>query len=564
MAAPAEIGKYRILSELGRGAMGAVYLAEDPFIARRVAIKVMRPQVEEGAERFLQEARTIGSLSHPNIVLLHDFGFVGELPYLVMEHVEGTILDRWLAEPHEPQARLRVLAGLCRAVLYAHSRGVLHRDLKPSNVLVRSDGEAKLLDFGIARVENTRLTATGVVLGTPEYLAPELLGSGGFSPRSDMYALGLVAYELFGGRNPFAADTVAACLRRVLEVAPAPLAADSPAPAEVAAEVMRCLAKNPLHRPESPEQLLAATERALAAGLAPAPGPAMATSPTTRMATGANRPRPARRTRQLAGVAAAAVVAAGLGVAGYRLLAPAAAPQEPARGEKAIVPDRTARDPTAPVPAAIPEVAAVAPPGASAPPTVSPVAAPGPKPATAPASPKVSPQPHPSDQVAGPVAGPTAAAQPRAAGLDESPPAPAATENPPAKDSAVAEPAAPESKPPSVLVEPAPAAAPGLAPAAVPPALPHLTSIAPQTLRRGAGATVRLRSDTIPEGWNVQLRRGGKIATQIRVLRSKRTGPGELEISLLPEEDAPIGTYSLVLVSPSGMVTNALSFEVDL
>ncbi len=315
MAAPAEIGKYRILRELGRGAMGAVYLAEDPFIARRVAIKVMRPQVEEGSERFLQEARTIGSLSHPNIVLLHDFGFVGELPYLVMEHVEGTILDRWLAEPHVPQARLRVLAGLCRAVLYAHSRGVLHRDLKPSNVLVRSDGEAKLLDFGIARVENTRLTATGVVLGTPEYLAPELLGSGGFSPRSDMYALGLVAYELFGGRNPFAADSVAACLRRVLEVAPAPLAADSPAPAEVAAEVMRCLAKDPLHRPESPEQLLAATERALAAGLAPAPGPAMATSPTTRMATGANRPRPARRTRQLAGVAAAAVVAAGLALA---------------------------------------------------------------------------------------------------------------------------------------------------------------------------------------------------------------------------------------------------------
>ncbi len=556
MAAPAEIGKYRILRELGRGAMGAVYLAEDPFIARRVAIKVMRPQVEEGSERFLQEARTVGSLSHPNIVLLHDFGFVGELPYLVMEHVEGTILDRWLTEPHEPQARLRVLAGLCRAVLYAHSRGVLHRDLKPSNVLVRSDGEAKLLDFGIARVENTRLTATGVVLGTPEYLAPELLGSGGFSPRSDMYALGLVAYELFGGRNPFAADTVAACLRRVLEVAPAPLAADSPAPAEVAAEVMRCLAKDPLRRPESPEHLLAATERALAAGLAPAPGPAMATSPTTRMATGASRPRPARRTRQLVG-AAAAVVAAGLGVAGYRLLAPAAAPQEPAREEKAIVPDRTARDPTAPVPAAIPEVAAVAPAGASPPPTVSPVAAPGPKPATAKL--KVSPQPRPAD----PVPGPTVAAQPPAAGLDESLP-PGATENPLAKDSAVAEPPAPESKPPSAAVEPAPAAAPGPAPAAAPPALPHLTSIAPQTLRRGAGATVRLLSDTIPEGWNVQLRRGGKIATQIRVLRSKRTGPGELELSLLPEEDAPIGTYSLVLVGPSGLVTNALSFEVDL
>ncbi len=211
--------------------MGAVYLGEDPFIGRRVAIKVMRPQVEEGAERFLQEARTIGSLSHPNIVLLHDFGFAGELPYLVMEHVDGTILDKWLAEPRDARERLRVLAGLCRAVTYAHSRGVLHRDLKPSNVLVRSDGEAKLLDFGIARVENTRMTATGVVLGTPEYLAPELLGSGKFSPRSDMYALGLVAYELFGGRNPFGADTVAACLRRVLEVEPVPLAADSSAPA---------------------------------------------------------------------------------------------------------------------------------------------------------------------------------------------------------------------------------------------------------------------------------------------------------------------------------------------
>ena len=129
---PTEIGKYKVLRELGRGAKGAVYLGEDPFIGRRVAIKVMRPQVEEGAERFLQEARTVGSLSHPNIVLLHDFGFAGELPYLVMEHVDGTILDKWLAEPRDARERLRVLAGLCRAVAYAHSRGVLHRDLKPS------------------------------------------------------------------------------------------------------------------------------------------------------------------------------------------------------------------------------------------------------------------------------------------------------------------------------------------------------------------------------------------------------------------------------------------------
>jgi serine/threonine-protein kinase len=140
-----EIGKYRVLGELGRGAMGAVYLAEDPFIGRRVAIKVMRPQVEEGSERFLREAKTVGSLSHPNIVLLR-LRFSAELPYLVMEHVPGVCLDKWLMDPHDVAERLRVLAGLCRAVATL-TRTACCITTSPSNVLVRADGEAKLLDL---------------------------------------------------------------------------------------------------------------------------------------------------------------------------------------------------------------------------------------------------------------------------------------------------------------------------------------------------------------------------------------------------------------------------------
>ena len=556
---PAEIGKYKILRELGRGAMGAVYLAEDPFIGRRVAIKVMRPQVEEGAERFLQEARTVGSLSHPNIVLLHDFGFVGELPYLVMEHVDGTILDRWLAEPRGAGDRLRVLAGLCRAVAYAHSRGVLHRDLKPSNVLVRSDGEAKLLDFGIALVENTRMTATGVVLGTPEYIAPELLGSGQFSPRSDMYALGLVAYELFGGRNPFAADTVAACLRRVLEVEPVPLVAGSAAPAEVAAEVMRCLAKDPLRRPESPERLLAATERALAAGLAPAPGIAMASSPTTRMATGtageaeAGRRRPQRPAWWMA---AAALVGAGL-VVGTWFLAAGRSPDEAAEGG--------ARTASATRPEPAPQIAPATP---SVSPSAAPVSPPVPLPVSVPAAKPAGGSPTRASRATTPLsAGPELTVQPEPSKIGSS--TPLAVAPPPAETLAsatAAEPANPDPArlPPAVEPAPAPAAAAAPAPAEVRPALPRLTALTPTTLRRGAGVTVHLRGEPFTDDWSVQFRRGGKIARQIRVLRSRRIGPGELELSLLAEEDTPLGTYSLILVNASGASTNAISFEVDL
>ena len=409
MAAPTEIGKYRILRELGRGAMGAVYLAEDPFIARRVAIKVMRPQVEEGEERFLQEARTIGSLSHPNIVLLHDFGFAGELPYLVMEHVEGTILDRWLSEPHGAEARLRVLAGLCRAVAYAHSRGVLHRDLKPSNVLVRSDGEAKLLDFGIARVENTRMTATGVVLGTPEYLAPELLWAAESSRRgptctrsvSSPTSSSAVATRSAPTQWPPACD---GCSKSSLHRSP-------PAPRRRPGSPRRsCAAWRRIRccRPESPERLLAAIERveraerdepALAAGLAPAPGPAIATSPTTRMETGTSEPRPKGRTRPLRWIAAALLVAAGLGAA-YWLLGPPPAPppDSPERArETADRPAGSSRDDGPPIPVAPAAVVSAAPVSAAAPPPPSRTLAAEAKSAASPARPAVSPLPAAGD-----------------------------------------------------------------------------------------------------------------------------------------------------------------------
>ena len=130
------VGKYQVVGRLGQGAMGQVYLAEDPHIGRRVAVKVMKAAGEEDRQRFLHEARIVGSLAHPNVVVLHDFGFHDERPYLVLEYLPGVSLDVWLRGEHALSEHLRIVEGLLSALVHAHSQGVLHRDLKPSNVQV--------------------------------------------------------------------------------------------------------------------------------------------------------------------------------------------------------------------------------------------------------------------------------------------------------------------------------------------------------------------------------------------------------------------------------------------
>jgi len=267
-AQPDQIGKYRILGTLGQGAMGRVYLGEDPHIGRKVAVKVLSGATgDEARARFLEEARTIGHLSHPEIVTLLEFGFHEGQPFLAMEHLEGESFERWLARRPPEAAVLGVLVALCRAIDHAHAQGVLHRDVKPSNLQVLDDGRAKLLDFGIARAGSVALTATGMLMGTPQYLAPEVLNGEGHSTASDVYAVGLVVYEALTGLNPFAAGTLEQCLTRVLTSVPEPLAALRPdLEPELAGAVQACVARRPADRPATLEPLRRALEARIASG----------------------------------------------------------------------------------------------------------------------------------------------------------------------------------------------------------------------------------------------------------------------------------------------------------
>lgn len=260
MSLPENIGKFRVQRLLGQGAMGRVFLAEDELIDRQVAVKMMTSEGDDEArERFRNEARIVGQLSHPNIVHLHEFGFHQGQPYLVMEYLVGESLDLWLARPQPLKAKLAVLLDLCQAIGHAHSRGVLHRDIKPSNLQVLPDGTCKLMDFGIARSRAVHLTATGMILGTPEFIAPEVLQDAGYSTRSDLFAVGLVVYQTLAGSNPFHAGTLEGCLTRVLTHEPPPLAeVCTDVSVELSDEVSKALRKTPEDRPADVSNLMAA------------------------------------------------------------------------------------------------------------------------------------------------------------------------------------------------------------------------------------------------------------------------------------------------------------------
>jgi putative two-component system response regulator len=213
----AYLGPYRILDRIGQGGMATVYRAHHAELDRFVAIKVM-PEffAEDDAyrERFQLEAQSVAGLRHANILSAFDFGQQAGIPYLVMELVEaGTLADR-LGSPMELQEVVRILRPIANALDHAHAHGVLHRDIKPSNILIREDGTPVLADFGLAKLARSvrKLTATGTVIGTPEYMAPEQIGGEPLGPGSDQYSLGVVAYEMLTGRVPFQGDTPGAVL----------------------------------------------------------------------------------------------------------------------------------------------------------------------------------------------------------------------------------------------------------------------------------------------------------------------------------------------------------------
>lgn len=265
---------YRVVERLGEGAMGEVYLVEHVHIGRREAIKVLRAEMAADprlASRFRREARAINRLRHPNIIGIYDFG---QLPdgrlYLTMEHAAGLSLDRALRLEGrlEPGRALLILHQLALAIDHAHAHGVVHRDLKPSNlVLVEERGRAdvlKVLDFGLAKVMNPggpsdELTQRGELFGTPEYLAPERMAGGPDDPRSDLYAIGCIAYELLSGQPPFTGPRPLVMASH-LQTRPPPLTVPGVAPM-LDVIVQQLLAKDPAERLQSSKQLAAALEQ---------------------------------------------------------------------------------------------------------------------------------------------------------------------------------------------------------------------------------------------------------------------------------------------------------------
>lgn len=248
--APGTIGRYQILSELGQGAMGVVYLAQDPTLKRKVAIKCMKDKGGQrtAMERFQREAETSSRLNHPNVITVYDVGEDPEYgPFMAMEFVDGTSLATLITRNAlTREAGFQVLTQIMYGLMAAHAAGIIHRDVKPENLLVGSDGRVKLMDFGIARGEGNRLTTTGMVVGTPSYTAPELLLGKDASFETDLYAFVVTAFELVtGGELPYSGDSLGVTLYRIVHEPPT-----IPADLEsgLAAVFNKGLHKDPAHR----------------------------------------------------------------------------------------------------------------------------------------------------------------------------------------------------------------------------------------------------------------------------------------------------------------------------
>jgi serine/threonine protein kinase len=282
---PRTYGRYRIQAELGRGAMGVVYKAYDPQIERPVALKVLRrgrTASERSRQRLLKEARAIGRLSHPNIVTVFDAGQDHGTVFLAEEFVDGHSLHLHLKRGVlEPAAVVSMGLQLAQALAYAHGQGIVHRDIKSYNIICQPDGRIKLTDFGIARIESTNgeeVTRPGQIMGTPAYMAPELLSGALADARSDLFSLGVVLYEAATGRRPFQGASVAAVFGAIRNNAPpAPHQVNPRVPVQLSSVIMACLAKRPADRLQSGDDLVAALRRCLPQAVVGPPGSAART-----------------------------------------------------------------------------------------------------------------------------------------------------------------------------------------------------------------------------------------------------------------------------------------------
>ena len=229
-----QVGKYQIVEKIGVGGFGTVYKGRDPFIKRNVAIKTCQSADEEIKKRFFREAEFAGNLHHRNVTTIYDFGVTDDgTPYIVQEFLTGDDLDKAIKkkEPLTLARKLQILIDVCDGLGYAHTSGIIHRDVKPSNIRILEDGTVKIMDFGIAKslVSQSTLTQTGITLGTASYLAPEQIRGEDLDPRTDIFSLGVVAYEIVTGQKPFTGDHISTVLYKIMNEMPAPPSSLDPA-----------------------------------------------------------------------------------------------------------------------------------------------------------------------------------------------------------------------------------------------------------------------------------------------------------------------------------------------
>lgn len=287
-----QIGRYQVLSLIGRGGMGEVFMAQDASLDRKVALKLLRAEFtgDEGRlRRFRQEARAASALNHPNIVTIYEIGEAEVGRFIVMEFIEGRTLREGAREPLSLEAVLKLCGQIAKALNVAHTAGIIHRDIKPENIMVRNDGYVKVLDFGVARLATARVaglsvneergnqllasaaaeTNPGIIVGTPAYMSPEQAARKSITGAADIFSTGIILYELATGQHPFKRDSQLACLHAIIEEQPiTPSWLNPEIPSALEALILRMLEKDPRLRPDAGEvdQTVTEIERALSGG----------------------------------------------------------------------------------------------------------------------------------------------------------------------------------------------------------------------------------------------------------------------------------------------------------
>lgn len=387
------IGRFQIIGELGRGAMGVVYRAQDPAIGRVIAIKTIRlsdltdpAERERLRERLFREAQSAGILSHPNIVTIYDVAEENEMAYIFMELVNGPTLDNLLAKPEAPEKELllSIFRQTAGALDYAHRKGIVHRDIKPANIMIHDDGQAKVTDFGVAKIVSQQMTQTGVMMGTPNYMSPEQIQGHSVDGRADQFALAVIAYEVLTGEKPFTADYLPTLLYKIVKEDPvAPQRLNPTLGPAVETVLRKALSKDPAERYGSCTEFLNALGVACNSkkGWQPLPHGASQNMPTVAgTAAGTATPAPAIPPRRAGETVSRPVpreprrggehekahpllrtliwILAGIGIVGAMLLGAQKLlfhPEEPAHHEAAAAQTPEVPEPSKPSPAPAPQ-----------------------------------------------------------------------------------------------------------------------------------------------------------------------------------------------------------------